>query len=100
MSSIKLDFLGLQKSPSKTAESLDFTGFAAMSSILITHPIMIARKVCLMKLVAPWCRAIFQKRVDSWIVSRFFRKNKSSHLVAGSQPAMISDSRSSSAFKR
>ena len=38
MSSIKLDFLGLQKSPSKTAESLDFTGFAAMSSILITHP--------------------------------------------------------------
>ena len=34
------------------------------------------------------------------IVSRFFRKNKSGHLVAGSQPAMISDSRSSSAFKR
>ena len=38
LSSIKLDFLGLQKSPSKTARSLDFAGFAAMSSILITHP--------------------------------------------------------------
>ena len=37
---------------------------------------------------------------DIKIVSRFFRKNKSGHLVAGSQPAMISDSRSSSAFKR
>ncbi len=43
MSSIKLDFLGLKKSPSKTAGSLDFTNFASMSSILITHPIMIGQ---------------------------------------------------------
>ena len=41
MSSIKLDFLGLKKSPLKTAGSLDFTGFASMSSILITHPSLI-----------------------------------------------------------
>ena len=65
MSSIKLDFLGLKKSPSKTAGSLDFTNFASMSSILITHPILIELKVCLMKLVAPWRRGIFQKSVGS-----------------------------------
>lgn len=41
-----------------------------------------------------------KKKSEDKIVSRFFRKNKSSHLVAGSQPAMISDSRSSSALKR
>ena len=40
MSSIKLEFGGIWKAPSKTAESLDFTGFAAMSSILITHPMI------------------------------------------------------------
>lgn len=34
------------------------------------------------------------------IVSSFFRKNKSNRLVADSQPAMISDSRSSSPLKR
>ena len=34
------------------------------------------------------------------IVSRFFRKNKSSRLVAGSQPAMISHCRSSSDLNR
>ena len=43
---------------------------------------------------------LFDPAVEKVIVSRFFRKNKSGHLVAGSQPAMISDSRSSSAFKR
>ena len=42
----------------------------------------------------------FLNEEEFMIVSRFFRKNKSGHLVAGSQPAMISDSRSSSAFKR
>ena len=61
MSSIKLDFLVLWKSPSKTAESLDFTGFAAMSSILITHPVMFLQKVCLKKLVIPWCKVVFNK---------------------------------------
>ncbi len=65
MSSIKLDFLGLKKSPSKTAGSLDFTNFASMSSILITHPMMTVQKVCRMKLVAPCCRGIFQKGVAS-----------------------------------
>ena len=43
---------------------------------------------------------VFAATIWEKIVSRFFRKNKSGHLVAGSQPAMISDSRSSSAFKR
>lgn len=62
MSSIKLDFLGLWKPPSKTAESLDFTGFVAMSSILITHPMTMGEKVCRMKLVAPW-RGVFFKKV-------------------------------------
>ena len=32
-----------------------------MSSILITHPMMTVQKVCLMKLVTPWCRVIFLK---------------------------------------
>lgn len=37
----------------------------AMSSILITHPMMTVQKVCQLKLVAPCCRGIFQKSVAS-----------------------------------
>ena len=37
-----------------------------MSSILITHPITIERKVCPNKLVAPWRSGIFQKSVAAY----------------------------------
>lgn len=61
MSSIKSNFFELWKSSSKADEILDFTGFQALSYFMTPQAVMFLQKVCLKKLVIPWCKVVFNK---------------------------------------